>query len=42
MAIIVVLYIEVIKTQDNFKPVYLFIYFDKKILRAQKHVTRKN
>ena len=29
--------------QDNFKPVYLFIYFfDEKILHAQKHVTSKN
>ena len=28
--------------QDNFKPVYLFIFFDENISRAQKHITSKN
>ena len=28
--------------QDNFKPVYLFFFFEKKISRAQKHVSSKN
>ena len=28
--------------QDNFKPVYLFTFFNEKISFAQKHVTSKN